>query len=414
MKSVRQAIQKSWFPEMKILRGDLGAALQLAQPLSLTELTRHLDQPEARTFSKPLDADALHGEAEFTIRSDGSYTFRGHVRATGFPSFSYRVQASVRSAAGVVVVVQTSGRVFGTDTPGDRQRDWEENGNSEVLRQFWTGLRVDAQLETNLEKDLAGVTGTVADIAKAAVATYVAAQFQGIVGAVIVLGAELGSASGEAFINPNLLAGITVGAGILFVFGPSAIIPAVVAGTGTALLADIRSRPLNDGEIALARTVFGDTLPIDRIIVTDLYNPGSNANGFVAREFVMPGIDGSILVNMGKNYDHTLEPDVQRNVRGGYESPGEVLIHELTHAWQIHFSSFVPGLMCKSLTNRNYTYDKGQVKARAAWSGFGLEEQASIVNDWFGENLKPGLETPQALNDERFFYVAQHIRLGQG
>lgn len=413
MKSVRQALQKSWFPELKILRGDLGVALQLAQPLSLTELTRHLEQPEVRSFNKPLDADALHGEIEFIIRSDGTYTFRGHVRATGFPSFSYRVQASIRSASGVVVVAQASGRVFGTDTPGDRQRDWEENSSSDSLRRFWMGLRADAQLDTNLEKDLVGVTGTLADVATAIVATYVAAQFQGIVGAVIVLGAELGAASGQAFINPNLLVGITVGAGILLVFGPSAIIPAVVAGTGTALLADIRSRPLNEPEIALARTVFRDTLPIDRIKVTDLYNPSSNEKGFVAREFVMPGIDGSILVNMGKNFDHTLEPDVQANVRGGYENPGEVLIHELTHAWQIHFASFSPGLLCKSLTNRNYTYDKTQVRARVAWSDFGLEEQASIVNDWFGENSKPGLETPEALNDERFFYVAQNVRLGR-
>lgn len=413
MKSVRQSLQNSWFPELHILRGDLAAALQLTQPLSLTQLTQHLDQPEVRSFRAPLDADALHGEAEFIIRSDGTYTFRGHVRATGFPSFFYRVQATIRSSSGIAVLAQASGRVFGTDTPGDRQRNWEEHETSEVLRQFWMGLRTDAQLETNLEKDLAGVTGTIADVATTVIATYVAAQFQGIVGAVIVLGAELGSAAGQSFINPNLLAGISVGAGILLVFGPGAIVPALVGGTGTALLADIRSRPLNGDEITLARTVFLDTLPISHIRITDLYSPGSNENGFVAREFVMPAIDGSILVNMGKNYDHTLEPDVQGSIRGGYDKPGEVLIHELTHAWQIHFTSFSPGLLCKSLTNRNYSYDKAQVSARAAWSDFGLEEQASIVNDWYGDNIAAGLESPTALNDERFFYISQNVRLGR-
>ena len=63
MKSLRQAIQKSWFPEMKIISGDLATSLQLAKPLSLTELTRHLDQPEVKTVRSSLDADALHGEA---------------------------------------------------------------------------------------------------------------------------------------------------------------------------------------------------------------------------------------------------------------------------------------------------------------------------------------------------------------
>ena len=116
---------------------------------------------------------------------------------------------------------------------------------------------------------------------------------------------------------------------------------------------------------------------------------------------------------MGKNFDHTLEPDIQRNVRGGYEAPGEVLIHELTHAWQIHHNTFLPGLLCKALIDTNYEYDKTKVREHAPWSStFGLEEQASIVNDWFGENT-PELNSVNALNNDRFFYISQHIRLGR-
>lgn len=413
MKSLRQAIQKSWFPDMKIIRSDLATSLKLTYPLSLTELTRHLDQPEEKSFRSPLDADALHGEAEFIMRSDGTYTFHGHLRATGFPSFAYKVQVSVRCAAGVVIVAEASGRVFGTDTPGDRQRDWNEDNASESIRKYWTALRSEPQFETNLDKNLSGVSGGLIDVAKTVVETYVAAQFAGTIGAVIVLGAELGSATGVTFSNPNILAGVTVGGGLLLLFGPSAIIPALVAGVVTAALADIRFRPMNDQEIALANKVFEGTLPIERIIVTDLYRPGQNANGAVDREFVVPGIDGSILVNMGKNFDHTLEPDIQRNVRGGYEAPGEVLIHELTHAWQIHHNTFLPGLLCKALIDTNYEYDKTKVREHAPWSStFGLEEQASIVNDWFGENT-PELNSVKALNDDRFFYISQYVRLGR-
>ncbi len=54
---------------------------------------------------------------------------------------------------------------------------------------------------------------------------------------------------------------------------------------------------MNNEEIKLAQKVFKDKLPIERIRITDLYRPGGNDNGSVAREFVIPGIDRSILVN---------------------------------------------------------------------------------------------------------------------
>jgi hypothetical protein len=334
---------------MQVVRGDLASSLGLSHPLSLTELTRLFDQPEVRSLQGDLDADALHGAVEFIMRSDGTYTFRGHLRATGFPSFAYKVQPSVRCAAGVVIVVEASGRVFGTDTPGDRERAWNEDGASEAIRLYWSALRLDPRLETDLQKNLSGVTGALVDVAKTVVETYVAAQFSGVVGAVIVLGGELGAATGVTFENPHILAGVTVGSAVLLVFGPSAIIPALVAGMATALLTDIQFRAMHDDEIALAFEVFKGTLPIDRILLTNLYNPTNTPAGFLAREFTVPGVaDGKILVNMGKNFEHTLEPDVQQSVRGtSYQARGQVLVHELTHAWQIHHATFLPGLSAR-------------------------------------------------------------------
>jgi hypothetical protein len=415
MKSLRQAIKKSWLPEMQVVPGNLASVLGLSQPLSLTELTRHFDQPEVRNLQGDLDADALHGAMEFIMRSDGTYTFRGHLSATGLPSFAYRVQASVRCADGVVIVVEASGRVFGKDTPGRDRRDWNENGTSDAIRQYWTALRLDPRLETDLQKNLAGVIGTLVDVAKTVVETYVAAQFAGVVGAVIVLGGELGAATGVTFKNPHILAGVTVGSAVLLVFGPSAIIPALVAGTATALLTDIQFRAMNDEEIALAFKVFKGTLPIDRILLTNLYNPTNTSAGFLAREFTIPGIaDGKILVNMGKNFEHTLEPDVQQSVRGSsYQARGQVLIHELVHAWQIHHTTFLPGLLCKSLASANYKYDEAKVREHASWSkSFDLEGQGAIVDRWFGDN-RDALDQFKAINDDRFFYVSQHIRTGK-
>jgi len=400
---------------MQVVPGNLASVLGLSQPLSLTELTRHWDQPEVRNLQGDLDADALHGGLEFIMRSDGTYTFRGHLSATGLPSFAYRVQASVRCAAGVVIVVEASGRVFGKDMPGRDRQDWNEDGTSDAIRQYWTALRLDPRLETDLQKNLAGVIGTLVDVAKTVVETYVAAQFAGVVGAVIVLGGELGAATGVTFKNPHILAGVTLGSAVLLVFGPSAIIPALVAGTATALLTDIQFRAMNDEEIALAFKVFKGTLPIDRILVTNLYNPTNTPAGFLAREFTIPGIaDGKILVNMGKNFEHTLEPDVQQSVRGSsYQARGQVLIHELTHAWQIHHTTFLPGLLCKSLASANYKYDEAKVREHASWSkSFDLEGQAAIIDRWFGDN-RDALDEFKAINDDRFFYVSQHVRTGK-
>ena len=415
MLSLRQSIARSWVPDLRVIRGDLATSLKLSQPLSLIELARLLGEIEVRTLKADLDADALHGATEFIIRSDGSYNFRGHLEATGLPSFAYKVQASVRSAA-IVVVVEASGRVFGKDTPGHSESSWDEGNTSAAIRAYWTSLRLDARLETDLQKNLSGLLGTLVDVAETVVETYVAAQFAGVVGAVIVLGGDLGAATGLTFENPHILAGVTVFSGVVLVFGPSAIIPALVAGAATALLTDIQFRAMNDDEIGLANEVFKGTLPVERILLTNLYNPTDTPNGFLAREFTVPGVaDGKILVNLGKNFEHTLEPDVQQDVRTGtYAARGQVLIHELTHVWQIHHARFLPGLMCEALTSANYTYDKAKVREHADWSGesFDLEGQAAIIDKWFGEH-RNALDGFDAINDDRFFYVSQHIRTGQ-
>jgi hypothetical protein len=201
---------------------------------------------------------------------------------------------------------------------------------------------------------------------------------------------------------------------VLLVFGPSAIIPALVAGTATALLTDIQFRPMNEGEIALASKVFEDTLPIDRILITNLYRPTNTEAGFLAREFTVPGIaDGKILVNMGDNFGHTLEPDVQTRVRkDSYQAAGQVLIHELTHAWQIHHTTFLPGLLCKALASANYDFDKEKVHEHVSFSSsFDLESQAAIIDSWFGD-FRNALDEFQAINDDRFFYLSRNIRAG--
>jgi hypothetical protein len=403
MKSLRQAIQESWIPDMKIINRDTAVALRLPQPASLTDFMRFFDQPEILVFDQPIDSDALHGRVELILRSDGGYIFRGHMRATGFPSFAYKIQVFVHSV-GMMVALETSGRVFGTDTPGDRQKDWNETGSYSDVRKFWAALRVNPQFEVLRDQDISGVTGALADVGQAALETIIAAYAAGPVGALIVLGANVGSATGLTIKNPNVLLGITVAAGVYVVFGSGFVIPAIAAGTATAALSDIRFRSLNEEEIQRANQIFKGTLPVDRIVLTDLHNPDQY------REFVYPAIDGSIQVNMGRNYDNPLSGDA--NGRTPYLKPGSVLMHELTHAWQIEHTEFIPGMACKALLEREYYQDVKTSGSGAPWSSFSLEQQGSIVDSWYSDFID-GLDSSAALTDARFKYISENIRRGQ-
>lgn len=414
MTSLRQAIATSWYPELRLLRSDMARAMQLAEPLSLTQLVAVLGTPEAITRTADVRAKGIRGNVVFTIRSDGSYSFQGRLRATGLFSFAYKLQATFHCGGAVVIVVETTGRVFGDDTPGDSARRWDENGISAPIRDYWAALRLAPELATNLEKNMSGVTGALVDVAETVVETYVGAQFAGVIGAVIVIGSVLGTKMGTTFRNPNMLAGVTVGAGMLLVFGPGAIIPALAAGTLTAALTGIRSRPMNDEEIIFVQRVFHDTLPLDRIIITDMCNPSDTETGTMLVEFTTLAIDGTILVNMGRNFDNTLGVDRNTDIgRQAYTKPGQVFIHELVHAWQISHHAFLPGLLCQALTSDGYTVDGERIKRREPWSGpFDLEAQAAIIDTWFGA-FDRDINSREALSDPSFFYVANNLRLNR-
>jgi hypothetical protein len=416
MRSVREAIGRSWFPQLLVLNADLGAAVGLDAPTSLTALTQHLDQPEVLRQVFALDRRALHGTAELIVRSDGSWTLQGQMRATGFPSFKYRVRIFLRSAPGIALACEASGRVFGTDTPGDRRRSWRIEGHNVHVARHWWSLRATPSFELAFEHELAGVTGIALDVVSTAAQLWAAATAGGPVAALIVLSANV--AADDGWIGePAALFGITLGAGVLLVCGPFALTSAVIAGgIGAAALSQVKHRRLNKDERALATRVFGSSLPLDKIHLTDLSHP-IKSNG-VAREFTMPAIDGSIVIGMGCNYEHTLEPDVQ----GRYPAPGQVLIHELVHAWQIEHSPVVPWFVCDALVHRNYKFDQAMVDRQVPWRQFEPEEQATIVDSWYrryaypAPNMfdfeLPGLDRDDAMSDKRFIYIQDYLRAG--
>jgi hypothetical protein len=313
------------------------------------------------------------------LRSDGTYTSSGSMRATGFPSFAYQVTASVESAGNLFLpMARHEGRVFGTDTPGERSRSWNESGQNEGLRQNWLSVAENARLVARKEYDLSGVLGTVKDVA------VKVGEFVGLakvvypgLAAAITLATTLGEATKEPFPLAKLPLGITVAAGVLLVFGPGMIVPAIVAG-GVAELA-VQHRPMDEAEYTFATKIFGNTLPArEQIILTNLLGVGD-------RRFVMPGPGGVFFVNLGQPAFDDPRGYRTQGEKSRYATPGQVLVHELTHTWQ---GKRLPAVtyFCKGITNSTYTPD---ADAGRPWADHGLEQQATIVDTWYASIFAP-------------------------
>src|SRR5262245_10449887 len=104
------------------------------------------------------------------------------------------------------------------------------------------------------------------------------------------------------------------------------MIPAFIAGA-LAAEALLKHRLLTDKEVSFAHTVFGDTVPYSRVIVTNLI-------GVSSRAITVPNADSDILLNIGAGYDMSLDTYVPSGSTK-YTTPRALLSEELTPARQI-------------------------------------------------------------------------------
>lgn len=430
MPSYREAVLGSWVQSAPSVRG-LAGELAVSPPISVRDLINRLDAVESITVQSDINTDddaPINGHVEFQLASDGTYTFSGHMRATGFPSYHYGVQAWVKAKDGTVIAAQRVGDVYGTDTPGDRQDNWSQPGSNGAIKLSWASLRDDAQIGYTMHADIGGVLGTAWDVLTFAVKGIAANLFLGEVGWVLLIGSELADI-GVRVGTPDILSGILVAGGVLLVLGPFGAIPAVIAGIVTAELVDVRHRAMTTEERTFADRVFMGQIDYDRVTLTNMSHDGV--------KFTIPSVDDSILVNLDMAYDDPMGyQDLSPN--SDYTQPGSVFIHELTHAWQITNKSFI-GMICGM--SHNYGYHDGDGEdARLLpeniswtlrpWDDFNNEQQAHIVDDWYGayvvqdppkskNYLKDGAGVPitdldgqAATRDPAFHFITQNIRTG--
>ena len=166
------------------------------------------------------------------------------------------------------------------------------------------------------------------------------------------------------------------------------------------------SRQLKNSEIEFARQVFEDQLPYGKVHLASYYLPGNQGVAVT-----LASVSSIIPVSSLRHYTIYFGPEVFRE---GADRPGvrDTFIHELTHVWQGYHSSLGWEYMVNSLIaqghaiiaqgDRNRAYD---YKPGGAWDDYNVEQQALIVQDWYLNGMRE--------DDERFTYIARHIRAGK-
>jgi hypothetical protein len=421
MQSIRDLGTNQMNPPPVISMKGLGGVVGLAPVFSVLDMIRRLELPVSfhADVTTP-SGTALGGTVDLTLSSDGHYTFNVHMHDSGWDPYDFRVRAAVTTPGGIILIFQASGHTDGTGSNlgGTIHRDFDHNEAdvNPLIKSNWLDVRA-GKMDVSKSYEDAGVLSTLEDIAKDLLSFLVADVTLGAgLALVITVSYEVSKAANWNFAGTGGLVGVLVAGGVVWTFGPSAILAAVVAGVAAGAVTDalIKHRQLRQDEYDFAYQVFMGTLPpIEKIYVTNLSHDGG-------LKYTWPNVDGNILLNLGDAFDDPVHHAEGSSPNPGdrYVTRGQVLIHELTHAWQIARFNFVPGLVCKEVTG-GASYVPGPSDGK--WpDDFGLEQQAAVVDRWFGmyaygwtdvADMKNKLNSQAALKDPYFHYIANNIRL---
>jgi hypothetical protein len=319
------------------------------------------------------------------------------------------VRAVFAASNGIVFAVQQSGHVEGTGffrTNPKRKFDHDVVDSHPFIKDNWAAVKA-GHMAVFKQYKADGLVGFIQDVANVVLDVTKSAASEAS-SAVIGLGDEMKKAFNSLQLGGTL--GVIGGVAVLASGGGLVLAVSTGVKVGAMTKALIYNRPITNPEAVFAQQVFGGSSlpPANTIWLTNLESLGGRA-------FTIPGGGGIIYLNVGAYcLDHPLT-----HIAKNYPSPGQLFIHELTHAWQIHHSSFVPGFICSGLVGNtgkitgDSAYKYGPPWApNTKWSDFHLEQQAAIVDQWFGAQRI----TPQKRMDETddyFHYIRDNIRPGR-
>jgi hypothetical protein len=416
MKSLRDTARKAGITDVPLSTRSLAQRSGLTAPVSLTALIGALEASpatggriEEAKFRQQIltpTGTSLGGAVDLTLRSDGSYAAHFHLRDSGAADYDYQARAIFTAANGLAFAMQQSGSVEGTSlNPFHKPRrndDHDITGTHPFIKDYWNDVKA-GRLNVTKEYSPTGVIGVVQDIAS--IVLEIASHTAGAgLGVVIGLGHEMGKVLGDL----GIVGGFTIMAGaVVFAFGGAMVLALPVGvAVGAVTNALIKQRQIATHEYAFANRVFNNQLPpASKIWLTNL-------SGIGDRAFTIPGFDnGNIYLNIGDAYDNPLGPAKH------YPMNAQLLIHELTHSWQIQHNTFIPGVVCQSVVNQARNEFGGSVYKYGPpgqpWSKFNLEQQASIVDDWFAGTRPGSSGIGMDTTDPYFMYIRDNIQTGR-
>ena len=347
---------------------------------------------------------ALGGFVELTIYASGNYEFTCYMHDSGAAGYDFTVRALFTTPQGRTLFMTHSGHVgTGFLSSGSRDDLHQETGTEWQIHAYWADF-AQGVFNTSTDYSMTGLPGLLDDVVKEILDLGVTVVGFGV-GILIAIGNEAGKIVGDWGLGGVF--GI-VGGIVLCVVGGSVVL-AVAAGIaiGEVTEALVQTRNITQAEYDFAsKCVFGKELPdVNTIKITNL-------SGLSGRAFTMPGMDGTIYLNLGDAYTDPM------NYKGDYNRKGQKLIHELTHAWQINQNSFQAGLVCDAIvTQTNYqvgedVYAYGP--PTTPWSDFGLEQQAAVVDNWYGGNANYSVpfRNQSDKKDPYYHYITDNIQAG--
>ena len=402
---------------IEVVRSSVG----LGRPVSLKQVADAYRQDAV--FDEPIvtsDGVALGGHHTLTIhRDEEAYRYTGHFQATGWPSYtaailttlSYEVSVPGQPPVQAAVAFAAQGRVHGTDKSGDGPKLLGPVGVEPSASQRVGGGARRGRPHRQLTHD-ADWFGPAGDVLR-------------FLGQVVVFGATFGGAGVGwcSLVRPPTRSTWNSWSCPAWSASspPRGRCSCSVREPCSRPSSWVRQPPLRRSSSVTSRSkrrstsseVFRVQVPYDRVILTNLLGVGN-------RPFTMPTPGGPILVNMGDGYDDPTTYTGKGEGATGVQFPGQLLVHELTHAWQIQNESFAPEYLCRS-----YATAVGTVKAIGGdnsaykygppggdWSSFGPEQQASIVDDWFGGWGTQVAFAPMDETSPYFRYIRDNIRTG--
>ena len=143
----------------------------------------------------------------------------------------------------------------------------------------------------------------------------------------------------------------------------------------------MRARFLRREERSFAQSVFGKSLHLEDILITDAI--GSSVSP--VEPFESPTGRSKYCLSMGKaGYASCLTVNTKAT-----------FIHRLTHVWQRRFT---PAKF------RSNCGDNGEYQLGRAWQDYSVEQQAQMVSDWAAAGMLSC--------DPRAAYISHHIKIG--